>query len=107
LFSRPDGSPSLIGLNFSNSVSDETIKRCDRIRAAPGLTRRVRFEHHITETAKSVVRNPPLRSDELVELARDTYPASRPRTRAANPTSRSAACIPVVASSLLHGVRSR
>jgi hypothetical protein len=70
LFSRPDGSSSLIGFNFSNSVNNETIRECDRIRAALGLTRQVRFEHHITETCKSIVRQPYLRRDELVELAR-------------------------------------
>ena len=70
LFSRPDGSTSLIGFNFSNSVNNETIRECDRIRAALGLTRQVRFEHHITETAKSIVRQPYLRRDELVELAK-------------------------------------
>ncbi len=70
LFSRPDGSSSLIGFNFSNSVKAETIRECDRIRAALGLTRQVRFEHHITETYKSIVRQPYLRRDELVELAR-------------------------------------
>ncbi len=70
LFSRPDGSSSLIGFNFSNSVNNETIRECDRIRAALGLTRQVRFEHHITETAKSIVRQPYLRRDELVELAK-------------------------------------
>jgi len=70
LFSRPDGSSSLIGFNFSNSVNNETIRECDRIRAALGLTRQVRFEHHITETYKSIVRQPYLRRDELVELAR-------------------------------------
>jgi hypothetical protein len=70
LFSRPDGSSSLIGFNFSNSVNNETIRECDRIRAALGLTDTVRFEHHITETYKSIVRQPYLRRDELVELAR-------------------------------------
>ncbi len=70
LFSRPDGSSSLIGFNFSNSVNNQTIRECDRIRAALGLTRQVRFEHHITETAKSIVRQPYLRRDELVELAK-------------------------------------
>jgi hypothetical protein len=70
LFSRPDGSSSLIGFNFSNSVNNETIRECDRIRAALGLSRQVRFEHHITETAKSIVRQPYLRREELVELAR-------------------------------------
>ena len=70
LFSRPDGSTSLIGFNFSNSVNNETIRQCDRIRASLGLAQAVRFEHHITETYKSIVRQPYLRRDELVELAR-------------------------------------
>jgi hypothetical protein len=70
LFSRPDGSSSLIGLNFSNSVTNETIRECDRVRAALGLADAVRFEHHITETYKSIVRQPYLRREELVELAR-------------------------------------
>ena len=46
------------------------IHECDRIRAALSLTRQVRFENRITETAKSIVRQLYLRRDELVELAR-------------------------------------
>jgi hypothetical protein len=71
LFARPDGSTSLIGFNFSNSVNNDTIRECDRIRAALGLADMVRFEHHITETYKSIVRQPYLRRAELVELARE------------------------------------
>ena len=52
LFSRPDGSSSLIGFNFSNSVTNDTIRACDRIRASLGLADAVRFEHHITETCE-------------------------------------------------------
>jgi hypothetical protein len=70
LFSRPDGSTSLIGFNFSNSVTNATIVECDRIRASLGLAQAVRFEHHITETYRSIVRQPYLRREELVELAR-------------------------------------
>jgi hypothetical protein len=71
LFCRPDGSTSLIGFNFSNSVNNDTIRASHRIRAALGLTEQVRFEHHITETYKSIVRQPYLRRAELVELARE------------------------------------
>jgi hypothetical protein len=71
LFCRPDGSTSLIGFNFSNSVNNDTIRASHRIRAALGLTDQVRFEHHITETYKSIVRQPYLRRAELVELARE------------------------------------
>jgi len=69
LFSRDDGTTSLVGFNFSNSVNNETIQDADAIRKALGLTDGVRFEHHITETWKSIVRQPYLRRDELVELA--------------------------------------
>lgn len=69
LFSREDGTTSLIGFNFSNSVDNETIRACDRIRRAMGLEKVVRFEHHITETYKSIVRQPYNRRAELVEVA--------------------------------------
>lgn len=69
LFSREDGTTSLIGFNFSNSVDNETIAASDAIRRAMGLTDVVRFEHHITETWKSIVRQPYLRREELVQIA--------------------------------------
>jgi hypothetical protein len=71
LFARADGSTSLIGFNLSNSVSNETIRRAAAIRRALGLENVVRFEHHITETWKSIVRQPYNRRTELVEVARD------------------------------------
>ncbi len=69
MFSRDDGTTSLIGFNFSNSVNNDTILASDAIRHAMGLTDVVRFEHHITETWKSIVRQPYLRRDELVQIA--------------------------------------
>jgi hypothetical protein len=69
LFSRPDGSTSLIGFNLSNSVNNQTIIQADYLRKALGLEDKVRFEHHITETWKSIVRQPYNRRDELVALA--------------------------------------
>ncbi len=69
LFSRDDGSTSLIGFNWANSVDNETIKKGAEIRKALGLEDVVRFEHHITETQKSIVIQPYDRTDELVELA--------------------------------------
>ncbi len=69
LFSRDDGSTSLIGFNLANSVNNETIRQANQIRAAFGLTDQVRFEHHITETYKSIVIQPYNRRAELVELA--------------------------------------
>jgi len=71
LFSREDGTTSLIGFNLSNSVNNETIRRAAVIRRALGLEDVVRFEHHITETWKSIVRQPYNRREELVEIARE------------------------------------
>jgi hypothetical protein len=71
LFSRPDDTTSLIGFNLSNSVNNQTIKLASHIRRELGLEHKVRFEHHVTETWKSIVRQPYLRRDELVELARE------------------------------------
>ncbi len=73
LLSRDDGTTSLIGFNFSNSVNNDTIPASNDIRRAMGLTDVVRFEHHITETYKSIVVQPYNRRDELVEIA-DTVP---------------------------------
>jgi hypothetical protein len=69
LFSRDDGTTSLIGFNWSNSVDNETIEITAEVRKALDLEDIVRFEHHITETFKSIVRQPYNRRGELVELA--------------------------------------
>ena len=69
LFGRDDGTTSLIGFNWSNSVNNETIEITAQVRKALKLEDIVRFEHHITETWKHIVRQPYDRTDELVELA--------------------------------------
>ncbi|OQA13002.1 MAG: hypothetical protein BWY64_03811 [bacterium ADurb.Bin363] len=69
LFSRDDGTTSLIGFNWSNSVNNETIEVTAEIRKSLGLEDIVRFEHHITETWKSIVKQPYNRRNELIELA--------------------------------------
>jgi hypothetical protein len=69
LFARPDGATSLIGFNFANSVNNSTILAASKIRKALGLEKVVRFEHHITETYKSIVLQPYNRRKELVEIA--------------------------------------
>jgi hypothetical protein len=69
LFGRDDGTTSLIGFNWSNSVNNETIEITAQVRKALNLEDIVRFEHHITETWKSIVRQPYDRTAELVELA--------------------------------------
>jgi len=71
MFSRSNGSTSLIGLNLSNSVNNSTIRRSAEIRKALGFEKEVRLEHHITETYKSIVRQPYNRREELVEVARE------------------------------------
>jgi hypothetical protein len=71
LFSRDDGTTSLIGFNLSNSANNETIRKAAEIRKILGLEDVVRFEHHITETWKSIVRQPYNRRDELVEIAKE------------------------------------
>lgn len=69
LFSRPDGTTSLIGFNWSNSVNNETMEITAEVRKVLGFEDVVRFEHHITETYKSIVRQPYDRLEELVEIA--------------------------------------
>ncbi len=69
LFARDDGSSPLIGFNWSNSVNNETMEITAQFREDLGFEDVVRFEHHITETYKSIVRQPYNRRDELVELA--------------------------------------
>ncbi len=69
LFSRDDGSSPLIGFNLSNSVDNRTIELAAYIRKDFGFEDVVRIEHHITETYKSIVRQPYDRTMELVELA--------------------------------------
>ncbi|MCD6461464.1 MAG: hypothetical protein J7L61_01845 [Thermoplasmata archaeon] len=69
LFARDDGTTSLIGFNFANSVNNDTIEKSSIVRRALGLESNVRFEHHITETWKSIVIQPYNRRDELLEIA--------------------------------------
>src|SRR5512136_2916883 len=69
LFSGRDGSCPLIGFNLSNSVNQRTIEIIAEVRKKLGFEEMVRIEHHITETWKSIVRQPYNRRDELVQLA--------------------------------------
>jgi len=69
LFAREDGTTSLIGFNWANSVNNKTIEATAPMRKALGFENVVRFEHHITETYKSIVIQPYDRTAELVELA--------------------------------------
>ncbi len=69
LFSRDDGTSPLIGFNWSNSANNQTLEITAQVRQSLGFEDVVRFEHHITETYKSIVRQPYNRRDELVEIA--------------------------------------
>jgi hypothetical protein len=69
LFSREDGTSPLIGFNWSNSVNNESMEITAQFRKSLGFEDVVRFEHHITETYKSIVRQPYNRRDELIQIA--------------------------------------
>jgi hypothetical protein len=69
LFARDDGTSPLIGFNWSNSINNETMEITAQFRKDLGFEDVVRFEHHITETWKSIVRQPYDRRDELVAIA--------------------------------------
>lgn len=69
LFSRDDGTAPLIGFNWSNSINNETMEITAQVRKMLGFEDVVRFEHHITETWKSIVRQPYNRRDELVQIS--------------------------------------
>ncbi len=70
LFARADGSTPLEGFNLSNAVNNETIRQANAVRKQLGFEKQVRFEHHITETYKSIVAQPYNRRDELVDLVK-------------------------------------
>ena len=69
LFSRKDGSVPLVGFNWSNSIDNKTMEITAQVRKALDLEKIVRFEHHILETYKSIVRQPYDRRNELMEIA--------------------------------------
>lgn len=69
LFSRDDGSSPLIGFNWSNSINNQTMEITAQFRKALGFEEVVRFEHHIVETYRNIVRQPYNRRDELLDVA--------------------------------------
>ena len=69
LFARDDGTTPLIGFNWGNSVNNETLEITAEIRQALGFEDAIRFEHHITETFKSIVLQPYDRREELMAVA--------------------------------------
>jgi hypothetical protein len=71
LLGGADGATSLSGINFSNSADSETLRAASAVRESLGLRDAVRFEHHVTEAYKSIVRQPYERRTEVVEIAAD------------------------------------
>jgi hypothetical protein len=69
LFCREDGTSPLIGFNWSNSADNETLEITAQFRKVLDFEQMVRFEHHIVETYKSIVRQPYNRREELLEIA--------------------------------------
>ena len=69
LFSRKDGNTSLIGFNWSNSINNRTMEITTQFRKQLGFEKIVRFEHHIIEAYKHIVRQPYDRRNELLEVA--------------------------------------
>jgi hypothetical protein len=69
LFAREDGSSPLVGFNWGNSIDNETMEITAQFRKDFDFENVVRFEHHITEAYKSIVRQPYNRRDELVDIA--------------------------------------
>jgi hypothetical protein len=70
LFARDDGATPLVGFNWSNSVTNETIEISSQFRKSLGLEGLIRFEHHVTETWKDLVVQPYLRREEVLALAK-------------------------------------
>jgi hypothetical protein len=59
----------MIGLNLSNSVELPTLLAAADVRRGLGFGHDVRFEHHVTETWKSIVRQPYDRCADVVAAA--------------------------------------
>jgi hypothetical protein len=69
LLARDDGTSPLVGFNWSNSVTNETIEITAQFRRALGFEKVVRFEHHVTEAWRGIVIQPYNRRQDVIELA--------------------------------------
>ena len=69
LLAGEGGSTSMSGLNLSNSVEVDTLLGDAAVRRGLGFEDTVRFEHHVTETFKSIVRQPYDRRADVVAAA--------------------------------------
>jgi len=69
LLSRADGSTPLMGFNVSNSIDAESLLVSAEVRRKLGFESDVRIEHHVTETYRSIVRQPYCRREDVLKLA--------------------------------------
>ena len=69
LLAADDGTTSMSGLNVSNSVELSTLLSDAEVRRGLGFENDVRFEHHVTETHRSIVRQPYDRRADVVSAA--------------------------------------
>jgi hypothetical protein len=69
LLSGDDGSTSMSGLNLSNSVEAAALLEAADVRRGLGFDDDARFEHHVTEAFKSIVRQPYDRRADIVAVA--------------------------------------
>ena len=69
LLAADDGTTSMIGLNLSNSIEVPSLLAGAEVRKELGFEDDVRFEHHVTETWKSIVRQPYDRRADVVQAA--------------------------------------
>ncbi len=83
LFARDDGTSALVGFNWGNSANNETLEITAEVRRALGFEDVIRFEHHITETLKSIVLP-------AVRPARRARGARRPCRRTSRPSTKEA-----------------
>ena len=70
--------------HWANFIDDKNLPRVAAVRRQLGLEDQVRIEHHITETWKSIVRQPYERRAGLVELAK-TIPNISAKHEGGNP----------------------
>jgi len=69
LMAADDGTTSMVGLNLANSVELPTLLAAAEVRRSLGFEDEVRFEHHVTETWKSIVCQPYDRRADVVAAA--------------------------------------
>ena len=71
LLARPDGTTPLIGLNLSNSVEVDTLRDIAKVRRDLGFESEVRIEHHVNEPWLGIVRQPYMRREDILAVAKE------------------------------------